>query len=121
MRVGKGATAPCPPSIDSPALNGGHANALPTLRAARAPIFGTGAAKRSFEFDRLVFSGFVQRRSPDLVRSLVLAAAGTARDAKANIGDRCREAIIRVRSVGIFRFRRAPFPRSCAKPGARCG
>src|SRR6266853_6795323 len=52
---------------------------------APAPIFGTGAAKRSFKFDRLVFSGFVERRSPDLVRSLVLAAAETERYAKTKI------------------------------------
>src|SRR5216684_64362 len=52
---------------------------------APAPIFGTGAATRSFKFDRLVFSGFVERRSPDLVRSLVLAAAETERYAKTKI------------------------------------
>jgi hypothetical protein len=32
-RVGKGASAPCPPSIGSLILNGGHASLLPTLRA----------------------------------------------------------------------------------------
>jgi hypothetical protein len=30
-----------------------------------------------FEFDRLVFSGFVKRRSPDFVRSLMFTAAET--------------------------------------------
>src|ERR1700692_3971091 len=54
-------------------------------RGTPKPILGTGAAKRSFEFDRLVFSGFVERRSPDLVRSLVLAAAETERHAKTKI------------------------------------
>src|SRR6266853_6663190 len=53
--------------------------------AAPAPIFGTGAAKRSFKFDRLVFSSFVELRPPDLVRSLVLAAAETERYAKTKI------------------------------------
>ena len=38
-----------------------------------------------------------------------------------NVRDRCREAIIQVRSAGIFQFCRAPFPRSCARPGARRG
>src|ERR1700676_3791684 len=42
-------------------------------------------SKRSFKFDRLVFSGFVERRSPDLVRSLVLAATETERYAKTKI------------------------------------
>src|SRR6266853_3920575 len=53
--------------------------------AAPAPIFGTGAAKRSFKFDRLVFSSFVELGPPDLVRSLVLAAAETERYAKTKI------------------------------------
>src|SRR5258708_27757231 len=55
--------------------------------AAPAPIVGTGAAKRSFKFDRLVFSGFVELRSPDLVRSLVLAAADTERYATTKIAN----------------------------------
>ena len=35
--------------------------------------------------------------------------------------DRCSEAIIQGRSPGNFRSRRAPFPRSCARPDARRG
>src|SRR5438874_2661752 len=42
-RVGKGALAPCPPSIHDRDLNGGHASALPTLP--------TEIAERSFGFD----------------------------------------------------------------------
>src|SRR5262249_52389905 len=42
-------------------------------------------AKRSFEIEWLIFPRFVERRSPDLVRSLVLAAAEADRDAKTKI------------------------------------
>jgi hypothetical protein len=38
-----------------------------------------------------------------------------------DIRNRRREAIIQVRSPGIFQFCRARSPRSCAKPGARRG
>ena len=43
------------------------------------------APRRSFEFDRLVFSAFVERRSPDLVRGLVLATAEAHRRAETEI------------------------------------
>jgi hypothetical protein len=43
------------------------------------------AISQLFEFDRLVFSVFVDRRSPDLVRSLVFGAAKTELGSKAQV------------------------------------
>src|SRR5882762_9996623 len=48
-----------------------------SLRCALAPI--------SFELDCLVLSGFIKRRSPDLVRSLVFGAAKTELGSKAQV------------------------------------
>src|SRR5476649_2820669 len=39
----------------------------------------------SLQFDGLEFPAFIQRRSPDLVRSLMFGAAKTKRDSKARI------------------------------------
>src|SRR5712664_3284404 len=49
----------------------------PSLRGVLAPI--------SFELDGLVLAGFIKRRSPDLVRSLVFGAAKTELGAKAEV------------------------------------
>src|SRR5216683_3722514 len=54
----------------------------PTIMALRRAC---SLISQLFEFDRLVFSVFVDRRSPDLVRSLVFGAAKTELGSKTQV------------------------------------
>src|SRR5260370_38754509 len=56
------------------------------VRAATALTSAT--ASILFKFDGLVLAGFIQRRAPDLVRSLVFGAANTELGSKAKVGVR---------------------------------
>jgi hypothetical protein len=61
---------------------------LPTdaiVRLSATCICACSAISQLFELDRLVFSVFVDRRSPDLVRSLVFGAAKTELGSKTQV------------------------------------
>ena len=49
------------------------------------PFWAMAQISRLFEFDCLVLPGFIKRRSPNLVRGLVLSTAKTKRGSKAQV------------------------------------
>ena len=54
----------------------------------------TPAIAASFQLDRLIGAGLVERRAPDLVRGLMFGGAEVERGAKTEIEDRMVEAIM---------------------------